>query len=69
MRQDHQLGTLAFARFGRGHAAYGRLGVPGLVGLVAVGAGSVLIAYWKVKGYAELTLGDPMVPHAPPLRH
>jgi membrane associated rhomboid family serine protease len=46
------LGTLAFGRFGKGHAAYGRLGIPGVVGLVAVGAASVLIAYWKVRGYA-----------------
>jgi membrane associated rhomboid family serine protease len=46
------LGTLAFARFGRGHAAYGRLGVQGVLGLIVVGAASVAIAYWKVKGYA-----------------
>ena len=45
------LGTLAFARFGRGHAAYGRLGAVGLLGLAAIGAASVAIAYWKVKGY------------------
>jgi membrane associated rhomboid family serine protease len=46
------LSTLAFARFGRGHAAYGRLGLAGAAGLLLVGVGSVLIAYWKVKGYA-----------------
>jgi membrane associated rhomboid family serine protease len=46
------LGTLAFARFGRGHAAYGRLGLAGVAGLVLIGAASVAIAYWKVKGYA-----------------
>ena len=46
------LGTLAFARFGRGHAAYGRLGLVGVAGLVLIGAASVAIAYWKVKGYA-----------------
>ena len=46
------LGALALARFGRGHAAYGRLGIVGIAGLVAVGAGSVAIAYWKVRGYA-----------------
>jgi membrane associated rhomboid family serine protease len=46
------LGTLAFARWGRGHAAYGRLGLTGVAGLVLVGAGSVAIAYWKVRGYA-----------------
>ena len=46
------LGTLAFARFGRGHAAYGRIGLVGVAGLVLIGAASVAIAYWKVKGYA-----------------
>jgi membrane associated rhomboid family serine protease len=44
------LGTLALSRFGRGHAAYGRLGVLGIASLVAIGAASVLVAYWKVKG-------------------
>jgi membrane associated rhomboid family serine protease len=44
--------TLAFARWGRGHAAYGKLGVPGIVGLVAVAAGSILIAYLKVRNLA-----------------
>jgi membrane associated rhomboid family serine protease len=46
------LGTLAFARWGRGHAAYGRLGITGIAGLLVVGAASILIAYWKVRGYA-----------------
>jgi membrane associated rhomboid family serine protease len=40
--------TLAFANWGRGHAAYGRIGLPGAVGLVVVAAGSVAIAYLKV---------------------
>jgi membrane associated rhomboid family serine protease len=40
--------TLAFANWGRGHAAYGRIGLPGVVGLVVVAAGSVAIAYLKV---------------------
>ncbi len=44
--------TLAYARWGRGHAAYGRLGYGGVIGLVVVGAASVAIAYWKVRGYA-----------------
>lgn len=44
--------TLTFARWGRGHAAYGKLGVPGALGLIVVAAGSVAVAYWKVKGYA-----------------
>ena len=43
---------LAFSRLGRGHAAYGRLGVTGLVGVLAVAVASVVIAYWKVRGYA-----------------
>ena len=46
------LATLAFAHWGRGHAAYGRVGVTGAAGLVAVAAVSVLISYWKVRGYA-----------------
>ncbi len=44
------LATLAFARFGRGRAAYGQIGVVGAATLVAVAVGSVLIAYWKVRG-------------------
>lgn len=43
---------LTFARWGRGHGAYGRLGVPGAVGLVAVAAASVALAYLKVRGLA-----------------
>jgi membrane associated rhomboid family serine protease len=46
------LGTLAFARWGKGHAAYGRLGLTGVAGLLVVGAASIAIAYWKVRGYA-----------------
>jgi membrane associated rhomboid family serine protease len=44
--------TLAFARWGRGHAAYGKLGIPGIVGLVAVAAASILVAYLKVRNLA-----------------
>jgi membrane associated rhomboid family serine protease len=44
--------ALALSRFGRGHLAYGRPGVVGVVGLLAVAAASVLISYWKVRGYA-----------------
>jgi membrane associated rhomboid family serine protease len=40
--------TLAFANWGRGHAAYGRLGVGGSLGLVAVAVASVVVAYLKV---------------------
>jgi membrane associated rhomboid family serine protease len=43
---------LALSRFGRGHAVYGRPGVIGVVGVVAVGVASVVVAYWKVRGYA-----------------
>jgi membrane associated rhomboid family serine protease len=43
---------LALSRLGRGHAAYGRPGVAGVVGVIAVGVVSVLVAYWKVRGYA-----------------
>jgi membrane associated rhomboid family serine protease len=42
---------LAMSRFGRGHAAYGRLGIEGIIGLVAVGAICVAIAYFRVRGY------------------
>jgi membrane associated rhomboid family serine protease len=44
--------TLAFANWGRGHAAFGRVGVLGIVGIVAVAVASVAIAYFKVRGYA-----------------
>src|SRR5919202_210610 len=46
------LGTLVLARFGHGHAAYGRLGLLGVLGMVLVGAGSIVVSYWKVRGYA-----------------
>jgi membrane associated rhomboid family serine protease len=46
------LATLAFARWGKGHAAYGRLGITGSLGLVAVAIASVAVAYWKVRGLA-----------------
>jgi membrane associated rhomboid family serine protease len=46
------LGALALSRFGRGHAVYGRLGLLGLAGLVAIGIASILVSYWKVRGYA-----------------
>ncbi len=46
------LATLAYARWGRGHAAYGRLGLGGVLGLALVAAASVAIAYWQVRGLA-----------------
>ena len=44
--------TLAFANWGRGHAAYGKVGLIGGAGVVAVAAASIAIAYWKVRGLA-----------------
>jgi len=46
------LATLAYARWGKGHAAYGRLGAAGLAGLVFVAVASVAVAYWRVRGLA-----------------
>jgi membrane associated rhomboid family serine protease len=46
------LATLALSRFGRGHIAYGRPGLVGIAGLIAVGVASVAVSYWKVRGYA-----------------
>jgi membrane associated rhomboid family serine protease len=45
--------TLAYAHWGdRGRAQYGQLGLGGVIGLLAVGAGSIAIAYFRVRGYA-----------------
>jgi membrane associated rhomboid family serine protease len=44
--------TLAVANWGRGHAAYGKVGVVGGLGVVGVAAASVLIAYLRVRGMA-----------------
>ena len=44
--------TLAYARWGRGHAVYGRLGPTGIAGLVAVAVASLVVSYLKVRGYA-----------------
>jgi membrane associated rhomboid family serine protease len=44
--------TLALSRFGRGHAAYGRAGLIGVAGILAVGVVSIVVAYWRAKGYA-----------------
>lgn len=40
----------ALSRFGRTHAIYGRPGLLGVLGLIAVGAGSVIVAYLRVQG-------------------
>jgi membrane associated rhomboid family serine protease len=45
------LGILALSRFGRGHAVYGRPGLLGVAGLVAIGLVSVLVSYWSVQEY------------------
>jgi membrane associated rhomboid family serine protease len=44
------LSMLALSRFGRTHAIYGRPGLLGVLGLVAVGVASVLVAYFRVQG-------------------
>jgi membrane associated rhomboid family serine protease len=46
------LGVVALSRFGRGHAVYGRPGMLGIAGLVAIGVLSVAVAYWRVQTYA-----------------
>jgi membrane associated rhomboid family serine protease len=40
--------ALALSRFGRTHAIYGRPGLLGIAGVVAVGLASVALAAWKV---------------------
>jgi membrane associated rhomboid family serine protease len=44
--------ALGLSRFGRSHIAYGRAGTLGYVTIAAVGVVSVLLAYWKTRGYA-----------------
>jgi membrane associated rhomboid family serine protease len=45
--------TLAYAHWrDRGRAQYGQLGLGGILGLIVVAAGSIALAYWKVRGYA-----------------
>jgi membrane associated rhomboid family serine protease len=46
------LGMLALSRLGRTHAVYGRPGLVGVVGLLAIGVASILVAYWRVAPYA-----------------
>jgi membrane associated rhomboid family serine protease len=43
--------ALGLTRFGRGHAAYGRVGVLGTATILLVGIASIAIAYWRVKSY------------------
>jgi len=44
--------ALALTRFGRTHLVHGRPGVVGVAALVGVGVLSILVSYWKVRGYA-----------------
>ena len=44
------LSMLAFSRLGKTHAIYGRPGLLGIAGVVAVGVASVLVAYFRVQG-------------------
>jgi membrane associated rhomboid family serine protease len=46
------VGALALSRFGKTHAVYGRPGLLGALGLVAVGLASVAVAYWRVQTLA-----------------
>ncbi len=46
------LAMLALSRLGRGHAVYGNPGLVGYASLAAIGVASVLVAYFKVRGYA-----------------
>jgi membrane associated rhomboid family serine protease len=43
---------LSYAHWGGRRAQYGQLGLGGILGLVAVAAGSVAVAYLRVRGYA-----------------
>jgi membrane associated rhomboid family serine protease len=45
------LAILAMTQFGRGHAAYGRLGLVGVASLAGIAVGELLIAYLRVRGY------------------
>jgi len=46
------LATLALTHFGTRHVAYARITPVAVVSLIAIGVGSVLVAYWRVKGLA-----------------
>ena len=43
--------ALALSRLGRAHAGYGRPGLAGIAGVVAVGIASVAVSFWAVAGY------------------
>ena len=42
---------LAYAHWRDGKAQYGQIGIPGVLGLVAVAAASIAVAYFRVRGY------------------
>jgi membrane associated rhomboid family serine protease len=44
--------TLSYAHWRDGRAQYGQIGIPGVLGLIVVAAGSVALAYFRVRGYA-----------------
>jgi membrane associated rhomboid family serine protease len=44
--------TVVLSKFGRGHAAYSRVGLWGIAGVLGVGLLSIAVAYWRVRGYA-----------------
>jgi membrane associated rhomboid family serine protease len=46
------LAVLAFSRWGRGHAVYGRVDALALAGLAGIALASVALAYLRVRGYA-----------------
>ena len=46
------LATLALTHFGTRHVAYSRITPVAVVSLIAIGVGSVLVAYWRVRGLA-----------------
>jgi membrane associated rhomboid family serine protease len=43
---------LAYAHWRDGRAQYGEIGIPGVLGLIVVAAGSIALAYFRVRGYA-----------------
>jgi membrane associated rhomboid family serine protease len=44
--------TLGYAHWRGGRAQYGQLGIGGILGLIVVAAGSVALAYVRVRGYS-----------------
>jgi membrane associated rhomboid family serine protease len=44
--------TIVLSKFGRAHAAYSRVGLWGVAGVLGIGLLSLAVAYWRVRGYA-----------------